>query len=101
VTDIPMKPQDQIIYMLGELRGQVGALQGTLEANASSQAVVNASHAAEHLVFRQEIAQLQSQMAVIDAQKKPPSQWWSIAAGVSALVAVIITLTRFFDPLNG
>jgi hypothetical protein len=101
MSDIPLKPQEQIIFILGELRGQVGALQSGIESNIASQSKLNASHESEHATFRHDISALQSQMAVIDAQKKPPSQWWSLAAGVSALVAVLITLTRFFDPLNG
>ena len=99
MTDAPMKPQEQIIYMLGEIRGQMTALQSAVENNATAQAAINAANQAEHASFRTKLAEHDAKFAVIDSQRKPPSPWWSIASGIAAIVAVVVTLTAFLAPL--
>lgn len=51
-----MRPQDTVIFLLGELKGQVGGLKGSVDAANASQATINTANEAEHAKFRAEIA---------------------------------------------
>lgn len=51
-----MKPQDTVIYLLGELKGQVTGLQGSVDKSSTAQATINADNETEHAKFRTSIA---------------------------------------------
>lgn len=55
-TPTPLKPQDTVIYLLGELKGQVGGLKDSVDTSNLSQATINAANETEHAKFRSEIA---------------------------------------------
>ncbi len=92
-----LKPQDQIILLLGQLQGQVTSMQQSVETSASSQAAVNAANEAEHAEFRRELANHSSQLAVVTATAPQRAPWWSIAAGLAAVGALILTIVNLFN----
>lgn len=89
----PMKPQETVIYLLGELKGQLGALGTSVDSHASAQALINARHEAEHSEFRTDISEQGSAIAVLREQMPKRTPWWSVAAGIGSLVAIATTAT--------
>lgn len=86
-----LKPQDTIILILGELRGQMGAVI----AGQSTQANVNAENRREHEEFRTDI------QAIKAAQPVRVSPW--AKAGVviaipSSLIALVGFIVLYFQP---
>jgi hypothetical protein len=80
----PMKPQDQIIYLLGELTGKVTALQSSVDTSQSSQAATNAAMAAS-------IASLRSDVDVLKAKMPTRTPWFSIVGGISGIGAIVLS----------
>ena len=96
----PMKPQDTVIFLLGELKGQVTSLKGSVDVSAASQAVVNTANEAEHAKFREEISKHDSMLAVLTDAKKTQSEnrvtnvqkiaiWVAAPTGLAALIGLI------------
>lgn len=98
MTDLisTLKPQEQIILLLGQLQGQVTSMQQSVETAASSQAAINAANEAEHAEFRRELANHGSQIAVLTSSAPQRAPWWSVAAGLAAVGALILTIVNLF-----
>ncbi len=100
MTDLQsaMKPQEQIIYILGQLQGQFSSLQQSVETASTAQAAVNASNEAEHAEFRRELAAHGSEIAVIKSNTAPRAPWWNVASGLAAVAALILAALTLFSP---
>lgn len=100
MTDLisSLKPQDQIILLLGQLQGQVSSMQQSVETASSAQAAVNASNEAEHAEFRREIAGLSSSVAVLQSNTSPRAPWWNVASGFAAVAALVLAAVTLFAP---
>jgi hypothetical protein len=97
----PMKPQDTVIFLLGELKGQLGAVATSVDAHASAQALINARHETEHTEFREGISGHDSAIAVLKEQMPKRTPWWSVAAGVGSLVAIaVVAVTTILSLAN-
>jgi len=93
-----MKPQDTVIYLLGELKGETQAMRGQLSASSQAQALVNAENKAEHEEFRKTLEIHASDITTMKAtQPVKVSPWQKAAviiampAGVTALILFIVT----------
>ena len=62
----PMKPQDTIILLLGELKGQMSSLQTSVENRDRAQADINKANEQEHAKFRDDISALSTAVAVLN-----------------------------------
>lgn len=101
----PLKSQDAVMYALGELKGQMGAvLQGQ-----SAQADVNADNKREHEEFRKtlgehgtDITVLQNDKAAAQAARLSRPQavalWVAAPSSVLALVGVVAYAASTFAP---
>ena len=93
-----LKPQEQIILLLGQLQGQVSSMQQSVETSAASQSAVNAANEAEHAEFRRELASHGSDIAVLRSSAPQRAPWWSVAAGFAAVGALVLTVVNLFAP---
>jgi hypothetical protein len=100
----PLKPQETTNFLLGQISGQVHALQNSVETAASSQASINAANETEHQKFRDTLALHATAIAVINDGKKTRQegkitrlQQWSLWLGVPAATATIVGLLAFIN----
>ncbi len=102
-----MKPQDTVIYLLGELKGEVGSLKQSVDSSATSQGTFNASMQTEinHLktalsdeaAARQTAdADLESSVAVLQALRPMKHGWpnWlsAVAVAISTLFVIYTSI---------
>jgi hypothetical protein len=96
----PMKPQDTVIFLLGELGGKVTSLTDSVNSTAASQAAVNAANEAEHAKFREAISAHDTAIAVLNDGKKAQQEnkltriqlvslWIGAPSGLGALIALL------------
>lgn len=98
IPDAPMKPQDTVIYLLGELKGQVVSLQGSVDSSQASQASINAAIQTEQVALRNEVSMVKQDVSVLKSQQQPRAPWWSVAAGLGAIGALIVVIVQLFAP---
>lgn len=91
-----MKPQETVIYLLGELKGQVVSLQGSVDSSQATQAGINATVQAEMAGLRRDLSGLSSEVGVLKAQMPKRAPWWSVAAGVASIAAVLVVAIQLF-----
>jgi hypothetical protein len=99
----PMKPQDTVIYLLGEIKGKVGSLQASVDSNSRAQADVNKANEEEHTKFRDAIATLSTAVAVLNDSRTSQrysmserTQRWMVWAGVPGMGLAVVTLFFMF-----
>lgn len=90
-----MKPQETVIYLLGELKGEMSATRSAVAASSAAQAVVNSEHAKDHDVFRKAIEQNTLDLAAVKAAQPLRVSGWSKAGVLIALPASAIALVGF------
>jgi hypothetical protein len=95
----PMKPQDTVIYLLGELKGQVGSLTESVNSSATQQAAVNAANEAEHAEFRKTLGIHDTAIAVLTDGKKTQqmskserTQRWMVYIALPTAVTALATI---------
>lgn len=97
-----MKPQDTLILLLGELKGETRAIREGLAASQTQQAEVNAENKREHEEFRRTLGEHGSTLAVLTDNKQSASAarltrpqviaiWVSAPSSLAALVGLAIT----------
>jgi hypothetical protein len=94
-----MKPQDTVIYLLGQLQGGVDSLHASVNASNVSQAAVNKANEEEHAKFRETLGAHATELAIIrdQGQTKTASrmtrvQHWTLLLGIPGGVATVIGL---------
>jgi uncharacterized protein YdbL (DUF1318 family) len=94
-----MKPQETIIFMLGELKGQMSSLQTSVENRDQAQADINKANEADHAEFRRDISAVVTDVAVLKDNrlsqrytKSELTQKWMVWAGIPATLLGLITL---------
>jgi capsular polysaccharide biosynthesis protein len=90
-----MKPQDTVIYLLGELKGETQAMRGQLSASSQAQALVNAENKAEHEEFRKTLEVHGSAITTIQATQPLRVSPWQKAGIVVAIPASLVALVGF------
>lgn len=93
-----MKPQDQIIYMLGQIQGELKAVHATVEAQNTRQATINATTTAELSKLSDKVETHGEQLAVLDS--RPRLTWPQIIAGVASIAALVVTAGLLFPQLG-
>lgn len=99
-TSSPMKPQDTVIFLLGEIKGKVSSLKESVDSSAAAQALVNQANENEHAEFRRAIGDHSTQLAVLNDGKRTQqdnkltriqlvSLWIGAPSGVAALIGVL------------
>lgn len=95
-----MKPQDTVIYLLGEIKGKVGSLKESVDSSSAAQALVNQANDVEHAEFRRTIGDHSTKLAVLEDGKKASQEnkltriqlvslWIGAPSGLGALVALL------------
>lgn len=90
-----MKPQDTMIYLLGELKGSMAAVQTSLTQQASSQAAINAENRREHDEFRKTLESNTKDLAEVKALQPQRVSPWSKAGVIVAVPASLVALVGF------
>lgn len=93
-----MKPQDQIIYLLGQIQGELKAVHATVEAQNTRQATINATVAADVSKLTDKVDQHGELLAVLNS--RPRMTWPQVLTGVAAIAGLIITASILFPNLN-
>lgn len=99
-TSAPMKPQDTVIFLLGELKGGVSSLKESVDSSAASQAQINLTNEQEHAKFRETLGAHDTAIAVLTDGKKTQQEntltnlqriglWISVPSGLAALVGIV------------
>lgn len=96
MTDVAMKPQETVIYLLGELKGQFVSLQGSVDSAQTTQATINATTQAKLDSIDLRINTLNSDVHVLQSQQAPRAPWWSVAAGIASIAAVATVVIQIF-----
>jgi hypothetical protein len=89
---LPMRPQDQTNFLLGQLTGQVSSLQSSVDSNAASQSEINAT-------FRGDIARAQStadtarsENAILAQRIPTKTAWYQIVGGLAGITGLILSV---------
>jgi hypothetical protein len=90
-----MKPQDTIVYLLGELKGEMRSTRETVAASSNSQAIVNAENTREHESFRETLAAHAQEITTIKAAQPVRVSTWSKAGVIIAVPASVVALVGF------
>lgn len=97
---LPMRPQDQTNFLLGQLTGQVGSLQSSFDSNAAAQSEINAT-------FRSDIAKAQStadtarsENAVLAQRIPSKTPWFQYASGLAAISAVVLAAIALVNVIS-
>lgn len=90
-----MKPQDTVIYLLGELKGQMGSVQATVAASTTAQSAVNAENKKEHEEFRHTLEAHGNELTAIRTASPARVSGWSKAGVLVAIPASAIALVGF------
>lgn len=100
-----LRPNDQVIYILGRIEGTVSSLKGSVDASNQSQALVNAANELEHQEFRKtlgqhttEIAGLTQENATAKSNKLSGMQlaglWIAAVGGLSGIGTLLFFITH-------
>lgn len=87
-----MKPQDTIIFMLGELKGEMRALSATVESSQSTQAAVNASVVIELASVKASVGKHSEDIAVIQSRIGPRLSWPLILSALVSVAALVLAI---------
>ena len=96
MPETPMKPQDTVIYLLGELKGQVVSLQSSVDSSQTSQASINAAIQTEQSNLRNEMSAVKQDVSVLKSQQSPKAPWWSVVSGLAGIGALITVTVQLF-----
>jgi len=98
-----LAPQETTNFLLGQISGQVHALQNSVESSAASQASINAANETEHQKFRDTLGSHGTKIAVLEDGKKTQQVtksertqqwmvWMALPASVISLATVIYSV---------
>lgn len=93
-----MKPQDQIIYLLGQIQGELKAVHATVESQGARQASINAGLSAEIARIDNKVDDHGEQLAILTS--RPRLSWPQVITGVAAIAGLIVTASILFPNLN-
>lgn len=91
----PMKPQETVIYLLGELKGQMASVQSSVAASTVAQAAINNENKREHEQFRKAIEENTLGLSELRATQPIKVSVWSKAGVIIALPASVVALVGF------
>lgn len=90
-----MKPQDVVIYKLGELGGQMTAVQASVTQAATIQATESAENKREHAEFRKTLGEHATDLTTLKQSQPIKVSPWSKAGVIIALPASVVALVGF------
>lgn len=88
-----LKPQTEVLFLLGSIDAKVGGLQSEIS-------VVKTTLDKELSGVKKDISALRSDVDVLQSKQKVPAPWWSVAAGLSAVTTLILFIARYFNDLT-
>ena len=90
-----MEPQDVVIYKLGELGGQMTAVQAAVTQSAQIQAAESAENKREHAEFRKTLGDHSTAIDALQVSQPVKVSPWSKAGVIIAVPASVISLVGF------
>lgn len=93
-----MKPQDVVIYKLGELGGQMTSVQASVTQSAQIHAAESVENKREHAEFHKTLEVHAGKLATIEAQKPAvvvPASPWQKAAVIASIPATLLAVIAF------
>ena len=90
-----MKPQDVVIYKLGELGGQMTSVQASVTQAASLQAADSAENKREHAEFRKTLGEHATSISALQGAQPVKVSGWSKAGVIVAIPASAVALVGF------
>ena len=81
-----LSPQQQTLYLLGLLSGQMESLQASVDASNAARTAADAQHRAALEQMGIRVGAAEGRISVLEAQKKPAAPWWSVVAGVTGVI---------------
>lgn len=92
MPDAPqMKPQDTTIFLLGEIKGTLGALQSSVASNTQAQAEENSENKREHEEFRTKLTEHGDAITALRVGQPVKTPWFSVVGGVSGIGAIVLS----------
>lgn len=82
--DAPIRPSTETNVLLGRLEAKVDAFKDEQAASRG-----------EMVGLRSDITTLSADVAVLKSQQRRPTPWWSVAAGIGAIAAVIVAVLPY------
>lgn len=73
-SDSPVKPQSEVLFLLGGLNAKMDAVLATQTA------------------YDNRLLAVERTLATVQAQQPPRAPWWSIAAGIGSLIAIVAAI---------
>ena len=92
----PLSPQGQTIFLLGQLTGQVSALQSSLGQLQAEQAATNAATQTQMQALRSDVDFLKAKMPT-------RAPWYAVAGGIAGILgasSTAVALIVLFSQLN-
>jgi len=92
IIEPQMKPQDTVIYLLGELKGEVGSLRQSIDSHSATQTLVNAANDKDHIGFRKTLTEHSETLAVLNSRQPVRVHWTAVSAILIAVAAIATTI---------
>lgn len=90
-----MKPQDVIVYKLGELGGQMTAVQSAVQQSATIQAADSAENKREHAEFRKTLGEHSNHISALQTAQPVKVSGWARAGVIIAIPSSAVALVGF------
>ena len=91
-----LKPQTEMLFLLGSIDAKVGGLQSEVSNVKSTLDREITSIKAEVSGVKVELGSLRSDVDVLESKQKPAAPWWSVAAGLAAVTTLILFIAQYF-----
>lgn len=86
----PMRPQDQTNFLLGQLTGQVGSLQSSVDSSTTAQADINNTFRAGIEKAQSTADRALSENAVLAQRIPTRTPWYQIGSGLAGFAALVL-----------
>lgn len=91
-----LDPQGQIIYLLGQIQGELKAVHSTIDAQNARQTAINVEVKTELSTQARTIAEHGEELAVLRASQQPRLTWPQIIVALGSAAALILSIRTLF-----
>jgi hypothetical protein len=95
----PMRPQDQTNFLLGQLTGQVGSLQSSVDSSTTAQADLNNTFRAGIEKAQSTADRALSQTEMVAARIPSKTPWFQIGSGLAGFAALVLAAIALLPKL--
>jgi hypothetical protein len=95
-----MRAQDTVIFLLGEVKGELKALRETVTQSETVRAEQNAAHERDHHEFRETMSEHSTALAVLQSKVVPRTPWYTIVTGIAGIGGIVLSGIALLKVLN-